>query len=537
MLRLLLLLAVLGLWRQKVRSGLTLLGVTVGIAALTFSGSLSLGLQAFIEREFYGRPEFWRVVVYVEPGEGDIAAAPPEVVNLRGSITPERQRRLRAALAERYFTRHPRRGSHLLGAQRLAQLAELPGVDAVLTYRTVEGRLALPGQPQTAWGTLVCGPLEELQPRLLSGRLPRPHEPEIVVSELLLHDLGRGSDADLTAILETEVELAAGRLRQAPPTALARVLTGRLVGEELTVGQLAVLEKLARRLPHRLDAFDLTAEERAALQALLALPAAPQSVGALPPSVANGPADSTATVHGRFRICGVVRVLTPEEKKRRSPLENWDLARGELFLDSGVGTPWLEQLPWIRDGQLAAAMLRVRPGSDIIGLVQQIEEMELRTISAAKWFASAQREVALIATGLNLFALMALAVAAIGITNTLVTSVVERTREIGILRAVGATRGQVQGLFVVEGVLLGVVGGGVGLLLAWGLMFPADAWLRYKVAQLTIDEKLVSPSMFAAPTLLWLLTGLFAVAVTAAAALYPARRAAAIDPITALRYE
>ncbi|MCS7020655.1 MAG: ABC transporter permease [Gemmataceae bacterium] len=520
-------LALQGLWRQKVRSLLTLVGIAVGAMGLAFSVALSLGLRAFIEREFQGRAEFWRVLVHVDPTEGDVAAAPAEVVTIRGQVAAERRQRLQEALAERYFTRHPRRGERMLTPQRLAELATLPDVEAVQAYRTVEAQVRLPESENIAVGTLVSGPLEELQPRLLSGRLPHPGQPEVVVSELVLYDLGRGNDTDLEQLVGKEVTVRLGRIRQSPPLALARALTGRLVGDELTYLQLEAMERLAQQLPHRLDAFELSPAERRAVQALLA----PASSAATPSL------DAAVTIQQRWRICGVVRLLTREEKKRRTPLDNWELARADLFVSSALGEAVLRELPWIREGDVGTALLRVRPRGDVLGVVQAVEARQLRTISAAKWFASAQREVALIATGLNLFALLALAVAAVGIANTLVTSVLERTREMGILHAVGATPGQLQRLVLLEGGLLGLGGSLVGLLLAWLLMWPAEAWLHAKVAQLAIEEKLLTESLFVTPWWLWPATGLFALAWTLLAAWFPARRASRLDPVRALRYE
>lgn len=520
------LLAVQGLWRQKVRSLLTVLGIALGSLALVFSLSLTLGLRSFIAREFHSRAEFWRVLVHADPAEGDVAAAPAAVVAIRGQVSPERRERLQLALAERYFARHPRRGQRMLTADVLAELATWPDVEAVQAYRSAEARLTLPGGEAVAFGTLICGPLEELSARLLCGRLPQPGAQEVVVSELMLYDLGRGSDADLPALLGCELQVVLGRVRQSPPLALARVLSGRLVGDELNRLQLEALEHLSEQLPQRLEHFSLTAAERAALQALLA------------PSVVNASAtDATTTVRSTLRICGVVRLLNREERKRRNPLDNWELARGDLFLAPDPGEKLLQALPWIREGDVGAALLRVRPGGDVLGVVQAVEAKHLRTISAAKWFASAQREVTLIATGLNLFAFLALGVAAVGIANTLVTSVLERTREIGILRSVGATQGQVQRLFLREAVVLGAIGGALGGLLARLLMWPADAWLRAQVAQLASEEKILSESLFVTPAWLGPAIWLFVLLWTLLAAVYPAHRAARLDPVQALRYE
>src|SRR5204862_5376257 len=134
-----------------------------------------------------------------------------------------------------------------------------------------------------------------------------------------------------------------------------------------------------------------------------------------------------------------------------------------------AGDAHFSRLSWVKDRGVYSADVRVRPGGDLPGTVDAIEAMGFKTHSGAKWFAAAKREVTLIAAGLNLFALIALFVASVGITNTLVTSVIERTKEIGILRAVGATRGQIMSLFLLEGAIIGLLGAAFGLALSRGL--------------------------------------------------------------------
>jgi putative ABC transport system permease protein len=513
-----------GLWRQKVRTALTLVGVTVGTCALAFSVALGLGLRAFVDHEFQSRPEFWRVNVHVDEPPADPADVPPEKIAVRGEVSAERRARLSEALVDRYVANRRRRPPVPLTPDRLAAIAALPDVAEVRTFRTADARVTAGGAGKPNLVTAVSGPLADLRPRLLAGRLPEAAD-EVVLSELALYDLGRGDDADLERSLGMGVRVEVGGVKHAPPLALARALTGRLPGDELTAAQAAALEKVAAALPGKLAAFDLSAAERAELERLLATKPDPTD---------DRPFESGATAAGEYRVCGVVRVLSRADRKAAGPLAAWELTRADVFLPP-AGAELFSRLPWARDGAVYGADVRVRPGGDLPGAAAAVEAMGFRTFSAAKWFAGAKREVTLIAAGLNLFALIALFVAGVGITNTLVTTVVERTGEVGVLRAVGATRGQVLGMFLAEGAFVGLVGGAVGFGLARGLAEPADTWVRGFMQQ-QMGEALTTPTVFAFPWWLGLGAVGFAVLVTTAAALYPARRAARIHPIDALRY-
>jgi putative ABC transport system permease protein len=516
-----------GLWRQKVRTALTLVGVMVGTCALAFSLALGFGLRAFIDHEFKARDDFWRVVVTVNETSPDPKDVPPEKSTVLGTMADERRERLREALIDRYVSAHQKKGPLALTPDKLADLRALPDVVEVRTFRGGDGRITAAGAAKPANVFTVSGPLADLEPRLLSGRLPANGANEVVVTELVLYDLGWRDDADLEKVIGKSIRVTVGGIRNAPPLALARALLGHLPGEEMTAAQSAILEKLAIELPKRLDSFNLTSIERAELQRLLGAKREPED---------ERPFDSGATASGVYSICGVVRVVTRAERKKRTPLEAWELIRGDLFFSPSAGDQLFSQLPWAKDAAVNAADVRIRPGGDLPGTVAAIDAMGFRTISGAKWFASAKREVTLIAAGLNLFAMIALLVAAIGITNTLVTSVVERTKEIGILRAVGATRTQVLGLFLLEGTFIGLAGSLLGLAAARGLAVPADRWVWGMIEKIAEGDRLLATTVFVFPPWLYVASVSFAVLMTTAAAFYPARRAAKIHPIEALRY-
>ena len=126
-----------------------------------------------------------------------------------------------------------------------------------------------------------------------------------------------------------------------------------------------------------------------------------------------------------------------------------------------------------------------------------------------------------------LLAAIALFVGGFLIYNTLSMSVAERIHEIGLLRAAGATSGQITGLFLLEALLLGILGCAAGLLGGVGLAQAMATWVR-STGSVPLDALPIPP----AGAVLAVGLGLF---VTVAAALRPARRAAGITPIEALR--
>ena len=133
---------------------------------------------------------------------------------------------------------------------------------------------------------------------------------------------------------------------------------------------------------------------------------------------------------------------------------------------------------------------------------------------------------------LSIFGLIALAVASLGIVNTLIMAIYERTREIGVMKAVGATRGTIRLLFTVEAGSIGFWGGLVGVVVAW----IVGAIINL-VAHLTFLRDYQGFNISAFP--LWLILAVVALSTIVAlvAGLLPANRAARLDPIEALRYE
>jgi putative ABC transport system permease protein len=124
---------------------------------------------------------------------------------------------------------------------------------------------------------------------------------------------------------------------------------------------------------------------------------------------------------------------------------------------------------------------------------------------------------------LGAIAAISLLVGGIGIMNIMLVSVTERTREIGLRKAVGAKRRDVLIQFLIEAVTLAVVGGVIGILLGMGMALGVSAAFDAFDAVVGIDAVLTSL--------------LFSMAVGLFFGIYPAFRASRLNPIDALRYE
>lgn len=184
---------------------------------------------------------------------------------------------------------------------------------------------------------------------------------------------------------------------------------------------------------------------------------------------------------------------------------------------------------------------RLEQGADI-DTVQERIERELRkahNVEEGKEDFEVQSPEELLATFNTIFGIItavlagiasiSLVVGGIGIMNTMYTAVLERTQEIGVMKAVGARNGDVLTLFLFESGLLGLVGGGIGVLLGMAMS---------KSVEIIASSAFGSPLIRAAfPPFLIIGALLFAFIVGVASGVLPAYQAARLPPVEALRYE
>jgi putative ABC transport system permease protein len=227
-------------------------------------------------------------------------------------------------------------------------------------------------------------------------------------------------------------------------------------------------------------------------------------------------------------------VIIPERTAQRlssggfvisdNPAELFSAARDGALFDAAAGSD---------SRSYPRVTLELEPLTNHTAVKDSVEAMGYRAYSLAEQFKELQRFMVYYYLGLGVIGLIALVTASLGISNTLVMSVTERRREIGILKSLGAHESDIRWLFLVESGMIGAIGAAVGIFVGW---------LGTRVVALiarTIMEREDMPVFdpFALPMWLIGLAFAFGVLVSVIAGLYPAARAARVDPVEALRSE
>jgi len=177
--------------------------------------------------------------------------------------------------------------------------------------------------------------------------------------------------------------------------------------------------------------------------------------------------------------------------------------------------------------------VRVKNPKNVEAVEQAIKKLGFNTFSILDATRSLRQFFAVLDLFLGIFGSLALAVASIGIVNTLVMAILERRREIGIMKAIGASDSDVKKLFFAEAGAMGLMGGVVGVMLGWAIGHVINLGTNIYLKR----QALPPETFWSVP---WWLVGaaiVFAFIVSLVSGLYPAARAARLDPVQALRYE
>lgn len=507
----LLVLPLAALWQQKRRTILTTLGVVFGAFVLAASLSIGQGVQETINR-ISRQNEISRKVEIFPKWNNAPSKAEADEVKVEGAMTDDRRERIRKALAEQN-KQSTNAVQTELNRDVLRKLAAIPHVKQSIPFIVANG-FALLGKESQGVSIYSGRPDDEIgRKQIVAGRyFDAPDQKGLVLSEVLAYRLGLVNDADVRDVIGKPLRLEFRTQRSNSGLGIYLMKAGSSV----TRDEQAALDKVIARLPEALEKLDLSESEARALRN----------------AIQGKPAGESLVLAEDYPVIGVIRRPIEEEQKNSPysfPGDSYALLPYQTAADFYFRGPG-------NNGQgVNQVVLFVDDEQNVKDVVKRAIELGVEARAATEFIERERLIYLLIFGGMTCVAAVALLVSALGITNTMLMSVLERTREIGIMKAVGADNRHLMFVFLVEGGLIGLLGGLIGLLLAWSASFPGDAWVQsFVMRDIKIDLK---GSIFVFPPWIGLSVVIFTLLVTTLAAVYPARHAARIDPVKALRHE
>lgn len=496
--------ALAGLSQQKLRTSLTLAGVTLGAMLLFCSISGGLGmLNALTERlSVSGRLLTIRISSGLTNPPDDFADTFRD--QIPESVSAERRDRIAQGMALRSGKG---RTPVPVTLAVLDSVREIDGVDQVTPVLSWNSGVVANGIKGNARLKGIRSGNASIADLLVLGKkLSGDSANEVLVSEDFLFASGFRSDAAFADLIGTPL-----------------VLVERNRRARLSEGQLAVLRSSLALRERFLsdDAAEMPEEQLALVRREVA--AIKGQLAAQDETVAEPTRSQELTIVGIYK--------SPDAKESQYVPALTDALRHQLLIP--VETASQLRVQSGAAGQPIVAMVEAWDAESVPQVLERLRGRSYQCESLADIAQRIRTAVLMVSALVTAIAGGAFLIAALGMANTMIMNVLERRREIGILKSLGARDRDVLWMFLTEGLLVGAIGGVIGLLLGWLATHLGGDYIRAFVEQ-RLNAPLDS-ALFLYP--MWLVVGtpIVAGAVTVVASILPARRAARLDPVQTLR--
>lgn len=252
------------------------------------------------------------------------------------------------------------------------------------------------------------------------------------------------------------------------------------------------------------------------------------------PPRSGGPGEEKP-IYKEYKVKGIGLLANPSDESAYSAYMNIEeLAQ----IRAEVKKARKEVIPPAQKNQYSRAMIYAGDIDDVEDISKALREKGYQTHSANDWLEAMKQTARMIQGILGGIGCISLFVAALGITNTMIMSIYERTREIGIMKVIGANLPDIRRMFLVEAGMIGGIGGAVGVLFSYILSFAMNTFLGSVIGpSLGIGDGSGTATISIIPWWVALAALVFAILIGVAAGYYPARRAMNLSALESLRNE
>ncbi len=510
--------AVHNLWQRRVRTLFNLAGIVTGCIVLLMTAAGTSGARDAIHTLF-DSSDFARQI-YIFPGGGSWEEPPAGEIIVDAEMSEARRERIRTALKRQWNQdRNAKNRRHEITLEELDSIRRIPHVVAVIPEATTRCVIRTDSESVPSGMTACNIHSGALQDSLLIGTLAGAEDREgVLVDEFLAWQMGFRNDSDLPKLVGQSLSIEY-RVTKSRVANIYDMLTAKrdLLSINEIQNQTQFLQTLLQLIGD-LDKTSLSVEQKQQLRDLID--------NGLP----TGDEAPDQTITRQFIVRGIV--CSGAGDAGTSLFRMWfhipepgiqihpDLAT-EIYLSNDESNTFYR------------ATVSIESSAHLREVTEALESQQFRPQSSLAVLESIDRQIKRSAWIVYGIALAILLTAAVGISNTLIMSIVERTPEFGIMKSIGAQDSHILKLMITEGAILGVIGAGVAILLSLLIGFSGQSLLKMYVES-RMQTKLAG-NLFQFSLLPALLIVLISVTLCILASLLPAGRAARLDPIVAMR--
>ncbi len=498
------------LWSRKLRTILNLVGVVVSCVILMMTLAGTRGVRTGLMSIINSSDEAKRFMIY--PGFDKSKEPPAEAIQVEGQMSEDRRQRLQKRLRRRWLNKNARRTGFT--QEVIEELRAYEHVEHVAVHQPI--RFVIKMGEKSFYGSLngAVGNEPRMMQRVVAGQTLANNDSEgVLLSEYTAYDLGFRTDEQLRSLIGKEIELSLilGNNELSYLASLANR------ANRSNIDNAATTIKAFRKLVDELDSTQLSDSEKKIIRRVFK-------------DVQGEKPTEKIVFRRRMKVHGIV----VEDTRKDLFFFLRMFVRGgrtNVLVDHREFERMNQKItPEPRYWQLTAKV------DDIGNLKQVVDKLEAegyQTHSIGGIIERMDAEIRKARLAISVIALLILVIVAIGISNTMVIAVLERTPEFGIMKAVGAKSSNILWLIIFEGALTGMIGALVSCAISLGLSELIDDFVRKYVSSRLRND--YTAEMFLFSPLDLTIVFLIAILICALASLLPAFRAARLDPVVAMR--